>query len=318
MKATVSVVIPSYRPGELFSRQQRMLQRQNYPIEKIVIVNTDRSLFQDNLLPDNQNIHVTHIEKKDFDHAGTRNLGVSFTDSDYVLLMTDDAIPKDEMMISEMVLALDENPLAGAVYGRQLPTEDSSEDEKISRSFNYPDESFVKSIGDLKILKIKTYFQSNVCCMYRRSVFEELGGFETPAIFNEDMVFCCAMLKAGYESVYCSKAQVYHAHHYSGLQQLKRNFDLGVSQALHPEVFSDTASEGEGLRMVRSAFKKLREEKKQLLIPQYVWITGCKYIGYTLGKHFRLIPKQLIKVLTMNPVFWNDKALSEREKGEKL
>ena len=36
---------------------------------------------------------------------------------------------------------------------------------------------------------------------------------------------------------YEAEARVLHSHNYTNMQQLRRNFDLGVSQAEHPEVF---------------------------------------------------------------------------------
>lgn len=37
--------------------------------------------------------------------------------------------------------------------------------------------------------EFKTFFCSNVCAMYRRSIYEKLGGFVKHTIFNEDMIF---------------------------------------------------------------------------------------------------------------------------------
>ena len=47
---------------------------------------------------------------------------------------------------------------------------------------------------------------------------------------------------------YCAEAVVLHSHNYTGIQQFKRNFDLGVSQADHPEIFQAARSESEGIR----------------------------------------------------------------------
>ena len=42
-------------------------------------------------------------------------------------------------------------------------------------------------------------------------------------------------------------AQVVHSHNYCALQQFHRNFDLAVSQTMHPEVFGGIRSESEGI-----------------------------------------------------------------------
>ena len=83
-------------------------------------------------------------------------------------------------------------PAKGAVavaYARQLPREDCGIIERYTRQFNYPDEGCVKSREDIPRLGIKTFFCSDVCAAYRRDLFEQLGGFESPVIFNEDMFF---------------------------------------------------------------------------------------------------------------------------------
>ena len=33
-------------------------------------------------------------------------------------------------------------------------------------------------------------------------------------------------------------------------------------------------------------------------------MSGYKYAGYLLGKHYRLLPVPLIKKLTMDPLYW--------------
>ncbi len=69
-------------------------------------------------------------------------------------------------------------------------------------------------------------------------LFLEAGGFTNRTIFNEDMIYAGnAVLDRGQAIVYAAKARVIHSHNYGCIAQLKRNFDLAVSQADHPEVF---------------------------------------------------------------------------------
>ena len=303
VEQAIDVIIPTYKPGRKFFRLLEMLEKQSVPPRKIIVINTE-ARYLDAASIESARVEVHHIRKEEFDHAATRNLGVRYSDAPYFLMMTDDAVPRDTELLSHMLAAFSRDPQIAAVYGRQLATEESAFDEVFARQFNYPAESRVKSLADLPTLGIKTYFQSDVCCMYRREVFDALGGFVSPAIFNEDMVFACTMLRAGYKSCYAADAAVYHAHHYSGLQQLHRNFDLGVSQADHPEVFAGVPSEGEGARMVcRNAATLLRQGRPWLLLP-LGWRSFCKLLGYKLGKSYRRLPEKLVQQLTMNPGYW--------------
>jgi len=305
---TVDVIIPTYKPGSKFIRQQEMLQKQTYPVNRVIIVNTEEKFLDRRLLQDYENVSVTDISVKEFDHGATRNLGVSKSRADYFLMMTDDAVPKDEHMVENLVKMMEssQDKEIGAVYGRQLATGESSEDEKYSRCFNYPAQSFVKTIEDLPRLGIKTYFESNVCCLYRKDIFDKLGGFIDHTIFNEDMIYCCRMLKAGYASAYCAEAAVFHAHNYTGMQQLRRNFDLGVSQADHPEVFGGLKSEGEGIKLVKGNAAALMKKGKLFSVVRLIWVSGCKYIGFRLGRNYKKLSKKTILKLTMNKHYWGN------------
>ena len=84
-----------------------------------------------------------------------------------------------------------------------------------------------------------------------------------------------------------------------------RNFDLGVSQAEHPEVFNAVSSENEGIRLVRSTIRHLEKKKKWLQIPYLIVSSGYKLIGYQLGKHYRSLPKGMVKWCSASKSYWN-------------
>ena len=217
--------------------------------------------------------------------------------------MTQDAMPQDAFLVENLVKPFADGQVC-ASYARQLPAKDCNTIERYTRKFNYGQESRIKTSEDLPELGIKTYFCSNVCAMYRRSVYEELGGFERRTIFNEDMIFAGKLVQSGRAIAYCADAKVIHSHNYTCIQQFRRNFDLGVSQAEHPEIFSGVPSEGEGIRMVKKTAAYLLEQKKIYLIPKLVLLSGCKFVGYRLGKGYKKLPKWLIDVCTMNKEYW--------------
>ena len=176
-----------------------------------------------------------------------------------------------------------------------------------SRSFNYPEQSSVKSLADIDKYGIKTYFCSNVCAAYDKGIYLKTGGFTERAIFNEDMICAGTMIQKGYSVVYAADARVYHSHNYSGKQQFHRNFDLGVSQAEHPEIFEGVPSEGEGIRLVKRSLGYLIRTGHFWLIPQLIWQSGMKYAGYFLGKRYRKLPRKVVLACTMSPYYWNRK-----------
>ena len=306
----VTVLIPTYRPDGKLNELLRRLSKQTMLPSRVLLLNTvdgdeDGQLTQsvDKFRDCFPVLSVFHVDRKDFDHGGTRHLGMSFADTGLVLCMTQDAVPKDRHLISSLARWF-EDPLVAAAYGRQLALRGSSPEERFTRSFNYPDTSRVKSKDDLEELGIKTFFCSDVCAMWRRETYFEMGGFERRTIFNEDMILAGKMIRAGYRIVYDADAEVWHSHSYSCVKQLKRNFDLGVSQADHPEVFSMAASTGEGIRMVKQNAAWLLRSGNGLRIPKLILDCAFRYLGYSLGKRYRKLPRRLILKLTDNRMYW--------------
>jgi len=300
---TVDLVIPVYKPDEKFEKLMKMLQKQTYPVGKILIMNTEKAYFPQKGYEKLPHVEVRHLKKKEFDHGGTRDSAASLLEGELILFMTQDAVPADEYLVERLVTAFADGQVAAA-YARQLPAADCELLERYARSFNYPPESSVKSAEDLHKYGIKTFFCSNVCAMYRRSVYEKLGGFEKRTIFNEDMIFAGKIIQNGGSIAYVTEARVIHSHNYGNMEQLRRNFDLAVSQAEHPEIFSMAKSESEGIRMVKQTAKYLLHIRKPWLIVSLLVKSGFKYTGYLLGRSYRRLPKKLILKITMNRSYW--------------
>ena len=251
-------------------------------------------------------VDVVHLKKADFDHGGTRCRGARLSDSDIMVFMTQDAVPADRNLIGNLIRPLQANSKVGAAYARQLAREDCAYLEKYTRRFNYPETSSIKWEKDTDTYGIKTYFCSNVCAAYKKSIYEEIGGFVKKAIFNEDMIYAGTMAKRGYGIAYAADACVIHSHNYSCRQQFHRNFDLGVSQADHPEIFEGVPSEGEGLRLVKKSLAYLIKTGHIWLVPKLAGQSGFKYMGYFLGKRYKKLPKKVILFCTMNREYWKN------------
>lgn len=310
-RKSVDVIIPAYRPGSTFVKLLERLGKQSYPVRRIIVMNTEESFWNADY-EDIPGLEVHHVTKPEFDHGGTRNEGASYSDADILVFMTDDALPGDRNVISALVEGFDRKGPVGepvtAVYARQLPGRDCALAEKYARAFNYPEKSRVKTKKDLGEMGIKTFFSSNVCCAYDRDAFLKAGGFIKSAIFNEDMIYAGnAVLHRGQAVMYAADAIVIHSHNYSCRMQLKRNFDLAVSQADHPEVFGGISSEGEGIQLVKGTLGWLIKQKKPWLIPGMIGKSGFKYMGYLLGKNYKKLPVWIVLRLTLNREFWKRK-----------
>lgn len=306
----VDVIIPVYRPEE--DKLEELIQKLNSQTEKPghiyfmqTLVGGDEDEQVKKMLMHAENAVITPVEKKEYDHGGTRNKGASFSDADYMLFMTQDAVPVDEHLIEHMLHAMTSERVAVA-YGRQLPDDKVGVIEHYTRQFNYPDRSMIKSKKDLEKLGIKTYFCSNVCAMYKKKVYNEMGGFVLHTIFNEDMIMAAGVIQAGYKIAYVAEAKVVHAHKYTYRQQFTRNFDLAVSQRQYREIFEGIKSETEGMRLVKDTMKYLFSHGKWYLIPDLIFQSGFKFLGYRFGKRYDRLPHWLVRKFSMNKAYWRD------------
>jgi len=303
----IDVVIPVYRPGARFRELLRRLEAQSQPVNRYIIMNTEEAYWEEWLpgageLP--ENLSVYHVTKETFDHGATRNAGIMNSDADIVVCMTDDALPADKKLLEKLCGALMKEERIAVAYARQLPDKDCGIIERYTRSFNYPDTGRVKTKEDLPELGIKTYFCSNVCAAYKRETYLSLGGFTKKTIFNEDMIFAAKAMEMGHAVCYAADAKVIHSHNYTGIQQFHRNFDMAVSQADHPEVFSGIRSEGEGIRLVKKTALYLLKSRHAMLLPKLVFGSGCKYAGYLLGKRYKKLPMPVVRWCSMNRNYW--------------
>lgn len=302
------IIIPVYKPDGKFLTLIEKLGKQSVLPNRIIIMNTeqkyyDRLIYGTSFQKEHRDMVVKHLSRREFDHGRTRNRGVQYSDTDFFIMMTQDAVPADEYLVERLLEQLGNENVAVA-YARQLADGDSSEIEKYTRNFNYPEQSKIKTKADLETLGIKTFFCSNVCAAYNRKIFDALGGFVKHTIFNEDMIYAARAVEAGYGIAYTAEARVIHSHDYSNRKQFQRNFDLGVSQAQHPEVFAAYPSESEGIRLVRQLIRHLRESGHRSQIPHVMMQSGARYIGYQLGRHYRALPDKMVVRMSNNKEYW--------------
>lgn len=306
-KKLIDVIIPAYRPGSGFQNLLKRLERQSLPVRRVLVMNTEEKFWDSQWEKEFPFVEVHHLKKAEFDHGGTRKKAAELSGADIMVFMTQDALPADENLIENLTAPL-KAPGTAAAYARQLPNASCGFVERYTRSFNYPEQSLVKSAADLPVYGIKTFFCSNVCAAYKKEIYDRLGGFTERTIFNEDMIYAGKLIQNGYSIAYAADAKVIHSHNYSCMQQFHRNFDLGVSQAQYPEIFQTASSEGEGIRLVKDTFHYLCRNGKKRLIPWFVLQSACKYAGYLAGKHYRRLPKRVVLWCSMNKDYWKNGA----------
>lgn len=299
---TFDIIIPTYKPGEEFKALLNGILTQTLKPDKIIIINTEEKFWKkefEEIIP----VNVIHISKSEFDHGATRRLGAKISEADVFVCMTQDARPKDDRLFSNLISAFNDEEVAIS-YARQETDEKAGEIERYTREFNYPDRDRIKTSEDIKSLGIKAWFCSDVCAAYRKSIYNEAGGFVKRAVFNEDMLMAAKVMEMGYKVAYKADARVIHYHEYGLWQQFSRNFDLGASHREYREVFEKVSSYKEGGRLVKDTAKHLLKVGKFYLIPKLVLHSAAKLLGYKLGKKYDKLPKKLVLKFCMNKEYF--------------
>ena len=306
-KPYVDVIIPTYKPAEKFDLLIQRLSEQTYEIHEILVINTEEQYMNSEKYERFPKLRIVHIKKEQFDHGGTRAMAAKLSGAEIMVFMTDDAVPADEFLIERLIAPFEDDEV-GLAYARQISDGTADILEEYTRNFNYPEKSRIKSIRDINEMGIKTFFCSNACAAYRKDLYSSLGGFVKRTIFNEDMIYASKVIYSGKSIAYVAEAEVIHTHHYSCFRLFSRNFDLGVSQTDHPEVFEAVSSEEEGIKLVRKTAGYLIKSRKPHLIFRLIWESGFKFLGYQFGRHYKGLPIWMIKKMSMNKEYWKGNA----------
>ncbi|KAB8290089.1 Glycosyl transferase family 2 [Bifidobacterium avesanii] len=278
-QAVVSVIIPTLNPGEqIITSLERCLEQTRRPDEIIVVDSASNDgtaervqRFIDKHAKDpTTTIRFIPIQRQDFDHGATRDMALRESKGDFVLFLTQDALPADAHYIENILKPFADEHIA-MVSGRQIPRPDARPSERLVRQFNYPAQSHVRSAKDIPAYGIKAFFATDVCSAYRRSAYLEVGGFEHPITTNEDMFIAAAFLYAGYSIAYDADAQVIHSHNFTWKQQYKRNYAMGREITKHQSLLRNAKVAGEGASLVKNVMSGLI---KQHAFGELFWFVG--------------------------------------------
>jgi rhamnosyltransferase len=301
----ISIIIPTFNPGEDFRELLRLLREQTVGAELIIIDSSNKKGLIDMLTSPYNVERIIKIRSEDFNHGATRNLGLSASKGDIVVYLTQDAMPADNRCVEKLIQPILDDHSVGATYGRQLPRKNAGSVEAHARLFNYPACSEVKTLSDKERLGIKAPFVSNSFSAYRKEALVSIGGFPSYVIMCEDMYAGAKLLLNNWKVVYCADAMVYHSHNYTILQEFRRYFDIGVFHYSEKWILQTFGkAEGEGLKFMVSEFKYLLK-KNPFLIPSAIIRNMMKFAGFRLGLLEHSMPLWLKQRLSMNRGFWS-------------
>lgn len=279
----VSVIIPTLNAGNEIGALIESLLAQTRPPDEIIIIDSESD---DNTLEIARRycgVSLIEIKRSEFDHGGTRHRALMESKGDYVLFLTQDAIPNGAYYIERLLRPFSDQSVA-LVSGRQLPKEDARPFERLVREFNYPEASHVRDKRDLERLGIKTFFASDVCSAYRREPYIEVGGFPYPCNTNEDMLIAAKLINSGNSIAYASDAEVLHSHNLTLKEQYRRNKAIGVELAQNAELLDGVSEISEGKNLVLAVSRELICQFRIGELIAFGFDCGARLLGNAVGK----------------------------------
>lgn len=298
-KVALQVIIPIYHPDEKFIELLNMIKKQTISDIPVLIIDSgsDKRWCK---ATHGLNWQLKEIESKDFNHGGTRQMGIDMCPGkEIIVFLTQDAILADEYSIENLVRAFDDIGV-GCAYGRQLPHKDANVFAAFARLHNYSDKSYVRSYEDRDKYGMKTAFISNSFAAYRKTAMEKVGGFPSNVILSEDMYVAAKMLMSGWKVSYVAEAKVYHSHNYTIWQEFKRYFDIGVFHARESWIRKNMGeAEGNGKNFVGNEIKYLLD-RNPFFICEMIVRDGMKFLGYRLGIEEYILSDAFKRNISMN------------------
>jgi rhamnosyltransferase len=299
MTYKVSVIIPTLNAEKYLPKLLDKLSKQTLKNFELIIVDSS-STDNTGEIVKRYTDRIIVIPRNEFDHGGTRTSAGKLARDEFLVYLTQDAIPYDKHTL-ENIIKVFKDPLMGAAYGKQISYPDTNFFGKFLREFNYPNNSLVKTREDVSKLGIKTPFISNSFACYRKEALRKVGWFKNGLILGEDVYAGAKLLLAGYKIAYVAEAKVYHSHNYSIWEEFRRYFDIGVFHEMESWILDTFGnSEREGVKYIFSELNYLLKNKKWYLIPEWFIRNFFKYLGYKLGRNYRKLQNLRQKAISFS------------------
>jgi len=181
-------------------------------------------------------VTVHSIDAKEFGHGRTRNLAISLTQGEFIVLLSQDALPASRYWLVNLVACVEQQEFIAGAFGRQLPY--TYADPYTARAVTAHFDKFLqwprilrlddaeRYRSDERYRRVLHFFSNSNACI-RRSVWEK---FPFPDVdYAEDQHWARTVIEAGYAKAYCDEAAVYHSHQYSVVESARRAFDEAIA-----------------------------------------------------------------------------------------
>lgn len=226
----VSVVIPVRNAGSEFRFLLEKLRAAGLRFDLEVVVIDSGSDDGTPELAEKSGATVKRIKPSQFNHGKTRNMGADLASKEYLLFLTQDAIPLGDDWLDSMIRPMVDDERIAAVRGREVPRSDADL-FCVWMNWNYHGNYawHADTLIDLKHVDIhslpgntkRSVAQlADTCTAVRRDLFDKMRFHETN--FGEDLDLGIRLLGAGYKLQFLFTAGVIHSHNRDAEYILRR------------------------------------------------------------------------------------------------
>ena len=223
----VALVIPTLNGGELFERVLEMWRAQ-VGVGDLELTCPD-SGSSDGTCEASRRAGgaLIDVPPGEFSHGGTRNMAVAETDTEFVILTVQDALPLSTSVASELLAPLVADPGLAATFGRQVPRPGchpvladrigswAGGEQLVVQSLDGREWTALQPMERLQLIR----YDHVIACM-RRSAWEQepLGTIS----FGEDVEWASRIIRGGGRIAFVPGAVVEHSHDRSPWDEARR------------------------------------------------------------------------------------------------
>ncbi|MEX2381505.1 MAG: glycosyltransferase [Opitutales bacterium] len=298
---SVSAVIPiknaeAYLPALLKS----LLEQESVPLVEILLLDsmsTDRSV---EIAGEFEKTRVIPVPR--FSHGGTRNQGIETASGEWMVLLTQDALPLGRDWMHRLLTPLQEEKVA-YTFSRQIPYPGTNPMECYYLRDRFPEGEPVRYNSPTGCIDSpEQVFSSNVSAGLKKPVWADIR-FDGDLIMGEDQKFSLDLQKRGYTVVYIPDSVVMHSHNYNLRQTFRRYFDsvIAITQIFPDHELKSSAENG--IHHLKGEFRFLLRHHP-FWIPYYFLYLTSKTLATLLAHKAERLPARLRGFCSMHTGYW--------------
>ncbi|MCQ4690846.1 glycosyltransferase family 2 protein [Clostridium sp. SL.3.18] len=305
----VSIVIPTKNAGPLLDKVLDRVFRQKTKYEYEVICVDSGSSDETLSIIKKYPCKLYEIQASEFGHGKTRNFGASKGTGEYIVFITQDAMPASKEWLQNFIdgMKIDTEIVGG--FGIHYPYPDCNVIDKRDLYYhfkNFGEDNTIFQLTDENRKRyeeeegyrhLMSFFSDNNSCV-RREIFDKYPYEDVD--FAEDQIWARKMIELGYKKLYCPYAPVYHSHNfklstyftryfdeYKGLYYLQ-NFRISTSWLKLPlQVMKHVLADARYIRHLETS----KKEKIYWIVYSICRNASRYYGGYLGGKYDTYSPR---------------------------